>query len=82
MIERYPRTLEIVMTVAPARPLRILIPASSNASPPSARDGQREFTRHGVESVEQGNSESKTALDIVDVWGLHSFPASDPPSNW
>lgn len=20
--------------------------------------------------------------DIVDLWGLHSFPASDPPANW
>jgi hypothetical protein len=20
--------------------------------------------------------------DIVDVWGIDSFPASDPPANW
>ena len=24
----------------------------------------------------------ETAPDLVDVWGLHSFPASDPPANW
>lgn len=23
-----------------------------------------------------------SAPDIVEVWGLGSFPASDPPSNW
>ena len=22
------------------------------------------------------------AVDIVDQWGAHSFPASDPPANW
>ena len=22
------------------------------------------------------------ALDLVDLWGLDSFPASDPPANW
>jgi hypothetical protein len=21
-------------------------------------------------------------LDVVDLWGVQSFPASDPPANW
>jgi hypothetical protein len=25
---------------------------------------------------------ARTIPDIVDVWGLDSFPASDPPANW
>jgi hypothetical protein len=29
-----------------------------------------------------GVSPPTTAIDIVDQWGMHSFPASDPPANW
>jgi hypothetical protein len=33
-----------------------------------------------VESVEAPRPERP--VDIVEQWGLDSFPASDPPANW
>ena len=29
-----------------------------------------------------GRAEAEASLDVVDRWGIHSFPASDPPANW
>jgi hypothetical protein len=34
-----------------------------------------------LERPRTGTAGHPTA-DIVDQWGMHSFPASDPPANW
>ena len=28
------------------------------------------------------DAEQASAIDIVEEWGIQSFPASDPPANW
>jgi hypothetical protein len=33
-------------------------------------------------SVTTDDAVRSQAWDMVDEWGLQSFPASDPPSNW
>jgi hypothetical protein len=69
------------MTVALHRPLGIVARASSHASP-SAWDEQEEIVADGSVSRERAKGVRTAALDIVEMWGLHSFPASDPPANW
>jgi hypothetical protein len=32
--------------------------------------------------VHQAPAAGADDIDIVDVWGQDSFPASDPPANW
>jgi hypothetical protein len=69
------------MTVAPYRPFEIVARASPNAAP-SARDEQRESMLGGSEIRKRATSASNASLDIVEMWGVHPFPASDPPANW
>ena len=41
-------------------------------------------TNHAVPVVQQADEARSIAMpvDIVEEWGLQSFPASDPPANW
>jgi hypothetical protein len=42
-------------------------------APTRASDRAQDRARRGAD---------RTGLDVVDLWGLDSFPASDAPSNW
>jgi hypothetical protein len=47
--------------------------------------GTRSRTRTDVDRLPGRAGEADPAdpfIDIVEEWGLQSFPASDPPTNW
>jgi hypothetical protein len=50
--------------------------AAATSSPAPGDDGDCPAP-HRVGALESTDLE-----DIVDEWGLQSFPASDPPANW
>ena len=42
----------------------------------------REVRRHRAPVRARESAAVNVPVDIVDEWGVQSFPASDPPANW
>jgi hypothetical protein len=40
------------------------------------------FTTTGPVRRDRAPMPQLPAVDIIDQWGMDSFPASDPPANW
>jgi hypothetical protein len=49
---------------------------------PEPRIAQLELMDLPVAPVASTGTEQASPVDIVDEWGIQSFPASDPPANW
>ena len=50
--------------------------------PPTADDSTPWSHVAGVSSEEAKEAARFVVWDLVDEWGVQSFPASDPPANW
>lgn len=44
--------------------------------------GRTRASVEGPVAGQAGNARTEPLIDIVEEWGLQSFPASDPPTNW
>ncbi len=55
---------------------------SLTLSPPAARPARRSAVPEPRLSRTVAPRSQRPVTDVVEDWGLASFPASDPPSNW
>ena len=64
----------------------LVSPRSGPESDDAGVTGARPVDRGPAGSVDPSTTiqarEVDAAHDIVDEWGMQSFPASDPPANW
>jgi hypothetical protein len=57
--------------------------ATPEARPvPVETPGRTRTTVAGPVAGQARNARTEPLIDIVEEWGLQSFPASDPPTNW
>lgn len=52
------------------------------AAPKRERRARSAWVERPATGVRHVSVSGDSVRDIVDTWGLDSFPASDPPANW
>lgn len=55
---------------------------SLTLSPPAVRPAPRSAVPGSRPPRTAAARSQRPVIDVVEDWGLASFPASDPPSNW
>jgi hypothetical protein len=73
-------TLGLAVVSAALQPFADRVPAAGSRRPAA---GQPEPVVVAVEAVPGGAvGQERPPVDVVDQWGVQSFPASDPPPYW
>jgi len=57
-------------------------PIEIQAATVEARSRIRSNVDGRVPGLARRRQANRPSIDIVEEWGLQSFPASDPPTNW
>jgi hypothetical protein len=73
-------TLGLAVASAALQPFADRVPAAGSRRRAAA---QPEPVATAVDAVPGGTvGQGRTPVDVVDQWGVQSFPASDPPPYW